>query len=58
MSDEEKPKKRRGGGGMMVSEPRDLSGEVRLGMPTPKGKPVSDPNKESKKAVEDARKQK
>jgi hypothetical protein len=53
---EEKPKKRTGPG-YNVSEPRDISGEIPLGMPTPKGKPLPDPNAEAKKAVKKAREQ-
>jgi len=55
---EEKPKKRRAGpGGVMTSGPRDISGEISLGMPTPKGKPIADPNAEVKKAVKKTREQ-
>jgi len=55
MSEEERPSKRRAGPGYNVSEPREIGGEIPLGMPTPKGKPIPDPNAEAKKAVQKSR---
>ena len=52
---EEKPKKRRAGPGYNVGSEPHGPVEMDMGMPTPKGKPIVDPNAESKKAVHKAR---